>query len=246
MTEFDTIIEATRRGFLKQAAGALAASVTPITKTVTAAAPQALKTATYDIAAIVSSPETMQKIYTSLSWYDPTSLPPFDKWYGKIKTSFESGKGINDIDLIQHLIIRFTETDQQYAKSLRSMMKVLNGEDENTCLDSIYSYMDDDMEDAFDYILPADISYNGKIIYSKDSLLKHNIFNPAEDVKERIYGEVENVLQNREDFESGEAAEQHEQDVKDAEDTIKDTHSQLGIRRDSAWYESVLKEQDKA
>lgn len=259
MTEFDIIIEATRRGFLKQAAGAIAASVTPIKLTKTA-----LSIPTYDITPVISNTHIMQRIYDTVS---RGSKIPFEEWYRQVLHSLSNGQGIKDSLFVKEVVAEFMADTNEGIDVLDSILKqteLTPGNELDHFMGEVWQgdwcnpNYSNTGRNFLDVVPASDIVYNGKVVYSKESLLKAKVLPDASTVVktlqdlEKDFAEdlAANLAQNEIDAEEYEAELNRNRDDDDdgsdeERDDNEDHHSQLGIRRDSAWYESVLKEQDE-
>lgn len=250
MTEFDLIIEATRRGFLKQIGGALAAAVSPMP--VTRAVASTTSPTAYDISAFLT-PEKISEIALDM-WYDNDNEAAYDgdveedtaNYTKKVLNQLKTGKPL-DTDFLRAILLN-GKNDSIY-KHATDAFKLANPSLNDDELKTYLRVVDDMREcpglgDAFTelkaYLPPGDIVANGRVIFSGDDLVETGFFDSLDDVKTNAADYINHIKKWADETAEYNKVEQQAQ----AKKSIDNTHSQLGIRRDSAWYESVLKEQD--
>lgn len=256
--DFYIIIEATRRGFLKQIGGALATAVAPmpaakaVTNTV-ATSIHGYEISAFSLSGVISDMwQAHNKTYTEEQLLAAVS---------KLSKTLESGRLPKSRELIQRLLYEPLGTEVSEMLSARGK-QTANDSYEDASNSNSWAFDDwfnnwcdganimDDLETAYDAVaqlaIPKDITYKGRVVMKAADAIKNNILCSQSDVIDNIDSTMNDFNDYADEVQADAEHANHEADVENAKDTIKDTHSQLGIRRDSAWYESVLKEQDNS
>ena len=262
MTEFDLIIEATRRDFLKQIGATLAA-----------AAQQQLSThhqsvaakSIYDITKFINDDNCLAQALSNM-WSDQDrdySDIQLTNTVKKVQGAFAAGNPIKSTELLKQFFLASNDVTAAIYRNFSDLFKSNDVEFDNDYLADwvykMYDGMNGNTDEDFSliqmYLPPGDIIYNGEIMYKADQLTKRGIFDSIQDVNKYYDKSISNFEEDSYTYnqdatynqdEDVDDIPQHHDHVEGAKKSIDNTHSQLGIRRDSAWYESVLKEQDSS
>lgn len=253
-TKLDALIEATRRGFLKQIAGTFGAMTAPISKSVAApveAAKSFFDLGKVDLKSALASYWTTQNNDLKL---DDITL---ERNVLKLQRMLSSGKMPKNVALVKHLLYPLIQTtayedlgawaeresqhDDQfgdwYNRWFENWTDNLSTENIGTVYDAMSKV-----------VLPRDIVYKGRTIMSANSAVEQDILSSPNEVKSYFddmlcdWDDYSDSIDELHDRATDGKSLQRNDKIKDAQKEIDNTHSNLGTRRDSAWYESVMRD----
>ena len=216
-----TTNEATRREFLKTAAGAIAGSIAPIDVSRAVSASPAVPSAVYDITMLASDKDSLFEILERMFYMNgrEVSVEKLDALVSTVSVDLMNGKLPRNKHILKSLLADMPDIGKRIEDSLISN---LQGKIDTTCtidyIESMFENGDDSWDDIMDLLPPGDIVCNGKVLLSRARAVQQQIFSTPERFAAALDHASDSITQMSDMFK----AQDHRHAVKDAEKSIED------------------------